>query len=219
MAMRKSQHGDDLVETIIRKGGRYPEQLLAAFRRGHPVTNLRSLLDSTDEGVLQSAAWIMSELGEAAAPLLPACAQLLQHPSHRVRFYALECVARFSGEPDGALIAAAIQLLRDEDTGVRWQALMFISRAANEQLACTVPEQADQELASLTEWLFSLETAANASGDIVSKMTSTILVERSFAAAGAYRMRLSDPGPLMVATGSNDPDIASFAAGVLTSTR
>ena len=89
--------------------------LLKQFFDGLPVSNLRAALRSEDDEVVRRAAWLLSELGVKAAPLIDEVPRLLGHSDRTVRFWALDAVL-VAGDPTcGEAFALAIQLVENSD--------------------------------------------------------------------------------------------------------
>jgi len=64
--------------------------LLAECLNGYAISNLRRLIRSNRDGAIKTGAWIVSELGGAARPLMADVEFLLQHPLRYARFFALD---------------------------------------------------------------------------------------------------------------------------------
>jgi hypothetical protein len=207
------RHANQLVEELLQGGtDDSAHQLLEEFFRGYPVHQLRRLLDSADERVAKVGAWIASELGPRAIPLLDTFPALLSHPSRYVRFFVLDAVLVCATEADGDLLGRAIQLLRDKDDAVRWKALTFVAKASLAQLEASVSQQGDTQLAALSSWLVRLEGSSDSAAQVTAKLGDVDELERLVAAAGAYRLSKSSPHLLKLASESDDSEVASFAA-------
>lgn len=212
-ALENTERGDRLVASMSRGySDRGAHELLAAFFQGYPVDRLRALLASPEEATARTAAWILSELGFAAAPLRDTFEGLLNHPARYVRFHALDAVLTCATPQDEVLLAKTVGLLHDHDDAVRWKALGFIAHASTGQLVGSTGQQSDPQLARLTRWLVDLDTGSGAGDRIIQALASTEPVERKFAVAGACRIDLNDPHPFTYALQSHHAEIASFAA-------
>jgi hypothetical protein len=205
------QDADRTLRQVLRSGDdEDAHRLLQAFFAGYPVENLRPLLDSSDERVAKSGAWIASELGLKAAPLVDAFFALLEHRSRYVRFFVLDAVLVCATELDSALVARGVQLLRDSDDAVRWKALNFIAKVSLSVLANSVPRQKDVYLAELTSWITHLN-AIDSLAQITSRLYSADGLNRLIACAASYRLHGSHPQLLELASRSEDIEVASFA--------
>ena len=108
--------------------------LLREFQTGRGIEDLRLLLTSWDQAVVESGVWIASELGGAPSPLLADFVTLLRHPSKNVRFLAIDCVLSCATADELAELAAVLPLIDDAEPSVRWKAESFLMRATSEQL-------------------------------------------------------------------------------------
>jgi hypothetical protein len=204
--------GNQLLEQVeAGAGDAVAHRLLQQFFSGYPVDNLRRLLESNAEHAVRVGAWIASELGARALPLLQNIAPLLHHRSRYVRFFLLDPVLVCAGHEDGPILASAVGLLRDVDDAVRWKALQFITRATSQQLASSIAFQGDSQLAQLTEWLVNLDGHPDKSGEIEERLNADASIDRLFAAAAAVRNAQYDLAPLRRAAASLDNDVKSFA--------
>jgi hypothetical protein len=93
--------------------GRLSNDLLDEFCRGFPVENLKLLIDSNLLGARGTAAFIATELGLKASPLLKDIAKLLDMPTPRARYDALETLWKCSTYRDGWAIGAVLRCLDD----------------------------------------------------------------------------------------------------------
>ncbi len=216
MTSANQRPGDHLIDVIDRESAdeSAANDLLRECQSGYPVENLRRLLTSHHEAAVRCAAWIVSELDQAALPLLPEIALLLRHPSRHVRFFALDAVLLLASAADGELIASAIGLINDPDEAVRWKCMQFLRRATTIQLRAAVPHLLDIALARRVKWL--LETIEkNAASEILLSLGDQDSMMRLFAAAAAARLAPRSVAPLEHAAASPDPEVASFARDVL----
>ena len=128
---------DELIDRILRNEddtGKDANELLPLLGGDYPVSNLRRLFVSDHDEVVKTAAWIASELGTRATPLLSDVVQLLHHRVPYVRAFATDVVLVAATPVNAHLIAGAVHLIADEDKGVRWKATDFLARATAEQL-------------------------------------------------------------------------------------
>ncbi|MFI9557852.1 hypothetical protein [Nonomuraea endophytica] len=212
----QTQTGDALVARILARPddetrGQVANDLLDELFGGYPVENLRTLLHSGDDDAVQNGAWLLSELGEGAAPLLDEVPGLLAHPRLQVRFFAVEFVLLATDERHGDVIAQVLTLTRDADTAIRWQVLHFLAMASTEQLMAGLSRLIDPEVGRLTAWLVASDTEDPDPGEVVAGMDGDDPVARLFAAAIATRMAEDDAALLRHATRARDEEISSFA--------
>jgi hypothetical protein len=77
-----ASRGDELIDRL-RAGGNdsSANDLLTEVFRGHPVESLRRLLHGDEETAAKAEAWILSELGVRAAPMMADIVALLGLPA------------------------------------------------------------------------------------------------------------------------------------------
>lgn len=191
--------------------GRDVNELLSELHRGYPVEKLRPLLQTGNVSAVRAAAWLASELGSLAAPLLHDVPGLLTHSESYVRFYALDVVLVNAGHDDGELLARAAILVVDSVESVRWKALQFLARASEEQLAVSIPCQRHQGIAAFTAWLLD----SHRSDEVIERLEAPDQLTRRFAAVAAARMCDRDPAALERAAETSDHEVADFAKYVV----
>jgi hypothetical protein len=213
----QTQTGDDLIERVLAHAddddvlGPAANDLLEEVFAGYPVDNLRRLLRSDAEKVVRTGAWLLSELGELAAPLADELPALLASPLRQVRFFAVETVLN-AGDADGPLAARALALVRDGDDAVRWKVLSFLAEAGTEQLAAGAEALEDAELKELAEWLVRLDTEEIDPREVVARLEGGDRTARMFAAAAAARLSDEEDTNLLAhAATAEDEEIRSFA--------
>ncbi|GGO77898.1 hypothetical protein [Nonomuraea cavernae] len=213
----QTQAGDDLIGTILTHSadddvlGPAANDLLDEFFTGYSVENLGRLLHSGDDKAVQTGAWLLSELGDLAGPLMAEVPELLAHPLPRVRFYTIDAVLMNGDAQDGPIIAQTLTLTRDPDEAVRWKVLGFLATASTEQLSAGAACLEDVQLKELTEWLVRLETEEFDPRDVLVRLEGNDRVARLFAAAAAA----GDADLLAHAATVEDEEVRSFAQGQL----
>jgi hypothetical protein len=175
---------------------------------------LRVLVHSDREQAVRAAAWIISELGEAARSLRAEIAFLIRHPLRYARFFALDAVLMIASSADGLLIAEAIRLMTHQDKAIRWKAMSFLSRATPQQLKAGLRSESDFRIARLVRWLLDVSSPDRAA-DIIAALGDPDPLVRRFAAAAAARMVTVTRMPLTEAVASADSEVASFAQDML----
>jgi hypothetical protein len=98
------------------------------------------VLRSDDDDVVRAGAWIASELGVAAAPVIDDLTPLLGHPLKSVRNLAVDAVLAAASAADGEVIARTLGLIEDAEDAVCWKVLHLLARASSEQLRAALPE-------------------------------------------------------------------------------
>ncbi|MEW9555329.1 hypothetical protein [Nonomuraea sp. NPDC050783] len=208
--------GDELVrrilddETSSRARSRATSYLLRELGRGYPVERLAPLLMSDDPEVVQSGAWLVSEMGGKGVVLRGLITRLLDHAADRVRFHALDSLLCWATPADGVAIATAISKVIDTSSAVRWKALRFLAALGRSELEAGAASLQGR-LKELTLWLAGHEMDAFDRSEILTRLDASEPLVRSFAVAAAARMSWQDPSLLAHAKQSTDDDIREFA--------
>ncbi|MFI7129036.1 hypothetical protein ACIBQ1_25260 [Nonomuraea sp. NPDC050153] len=213
----QTQAGDDLIQRIRAHShaddvvGPAANDLLSELYEGYPVGNLAGLLHSGDDSAVRTATWLLSELGELAAPMMDEIPALLAHPSAQVRFYAVEVVLVNGEARHGPTIAQVINLSTDYDTGVRWRVLGFLAAASTDQLVAGAANLAAGPVKELAEWLIRLDFEEPDPREVLARLEGPDPTARLFAAAAAGRLSEEDTGLLEHAVNAEDEEIRTFA--------
>jgi hypothetical protein len=207
--------GDELLARVLSGegwGAGTANDLLNEFFRGYPVENLIMLLQSDDEVVTQSGAWIASELGGDARPILNCLLPLFKHRNLRVRYYSVETVLTAAGDEDGEIVGGAVALITDQERPVRQMAFQLMTRADSSLLTAGVPFVGDPEMAALLEWALKV---ADDPCDIEARLHDSNSLKQLFAVIAAARIYTPSPQYLQLATSLDDSDAQSFAISEL----
>lgn len=196
-------------------------ELTNHFRRGFPLERLRELFRSDQPDVVASAAYIASELGSTATPLIDEFPRALAHPESWGRSAGLDCVWNCATTGHGALIAHALLLLDDPSIYTRGVAILHLEYAPAALIMAALPFlKAARHYAVLT-WFASGKSRDHA--EIVSKLRSEDPLERRVALAAAARPTgaaasgsIQDEEALIAAAETGDPEVAMFAKDVTT---
>ncbi len=208
-----TRRGDELVRQLLTgSDDAAAADLATEIWRGFPAVDILPLLRGSDIAA-GAGAWVLSEIGELADPLLREVPALLQHSARNARFFALD-VALVRGATNPEIMIAALGLLRDRDEAVRWKALGFLARASTDQLRAGSPGPHDPELAEQLTWLLGLDRATDPSAQIMERLLEPNPLARLVAAGAAARRAPIDLTPLEQAITSSDPDVATFASDV-----
>lgn len=212
------RHGDELVGRLLHsqltpeERGADSYDLLNELFRGYPMASLVPLLRSDDPGVVEAAAWLLSELGSRAAPLIGEVDALLESPSRKVRYWAIDVVNTSAGAADGRVISKALQLLGDDDVAVRRAALYFLSRASELQLTAAAEQPGHSEMSALVNWLRDIVTAEEAVPVLLERLATGDHLTRTFAVAAAYRTGQRGRSVLERAALLGEDDLSVFAS-------
>jgi hypothetical protein len=198
-------------EDIPGEEGRAANDLLREVFDGYPAQNLGRLIHSGSDRAVASGAFVVSELGAQAAPIINEVDFLLGHPLREARFDALDAALTAASIDHGAILAKAVMLVADPDQAVRWKALNFLARSTPDQLAAAVPYLEDRHVADLAAWLASEGSDPVSLPDIRSRLQDPDKATRMFAAAAASRVAAASRQGLEDAAASDDTDIRHFA--------
>jgi hypothetical protein len=197
--------------------GAFLNDLLEQFQKGYPVQRLLSLLSSSDDRLLGSAAFIASELGGVPGPVLTEIARLLDHPATLIRGEAIDCVLVSATRDHGAEIAKVVSMLGDHEPGVRWSVMQFLARAAHEQLhaGMILLENSRPKSPHLQGLRWLLSEKASIPEEVIALLRGQDSTLRKFAAAAAARIAEVNPTPLFVANSVQDTEVKDFASSWL----
>ncbi|MFC4118729.1 hypothetical protein [Nonomuraea zeae] len=221
----QTETGDDLIERIRTHSaedgvvGPAANDLLDELFKGYPVENLTRLLHSDDEVVVRTGAWVLSELGELAAPLMDEVPALLASPIRNVRYFAIEVVLASADEQHGPAIAQVLNLSADPDGALRWKVLNFLAEATVEQMQAGAAGLNPGQVRELAEWLVLQETGEPDPAGVTVRLEVGDPVTRLFAAAAAAWLSDEDLSLLERAATVEDEEIRSFAQERLTELR
>lgn len=210
----------DLMERARRGDADAAHELIDHFRRGYPLEQLRELFRSESPQAVASAAYIASELGSGATPLVEEFPRALRHVESWGRSAAIDCVFNCASIENGELVAMALRLLDDPSVYPRGVALFRLRFADSNLIRAALPFLKTEPLGEFLDWLVSNESAIHAS--IVEKLGSSNALERRVALASAARPTGSTlsgnvraPKALVLAASSQDAEVAEFARSTL----
>lgn len=204
---------DEMIELLLAASdndGKVANELLSEFWRGYPIENLRRLFVPAASG---DAAFIVSELGEKARPLIKEIASLVDHERPRIRGDAISALSMCTTWEDDWAVAKVVMGLSDEHSGVRWtasNALRYMDsktlRAGFEHLH---RDQPSSVYARFKGAFLALERRPKtAIATLQHLLSDEDAVARRFGAAMAARPRLFiDRAFIALAEASSDPDV------------
>jgi hypothetical protein len=208
---------NQLIDTITSNpnssdDGMLANQLLREFHRGYPVDALRPLLESSNEKIVRAAAFIASELGSKARPLLDAVVNLLNHKNKFIRADAICSILTCTRADDINEIGKVILLLDDSDWPIRWKVMEFLSLASPDQLEGGLKYfemvEGYPDHTSGLKWLLS--AGSGKPDEIMSWIEDTSAVRRKFGTIAAARKPYKNTALLDLAILSGDHDIKTF---------
>ena len=180
--------------------------VLAQIYGGAPVSDVERLLRSQSLAAVEAGAWIASELGHFARPLLPAILDVLHTGSATARFFSIDAIL-LCADDNGEAVAAAISRINDEDAAVRWKAMRFLVRVGSVRLE-TSEQFLEEEVQEAVRWLLRLKT--NQSEDVLRRLHSERWVDRAFAAVAVVRLKIRTTQGSGVVPMVEDDEIRSF---------
>ncbi len=214
---RDHSRGDELLERLRSQvatdedDGSDGNCLLREFFRGYPLERLRELLESDNPTAVRTGAWIMSELGVQAAPIMASADRLLDHPEPGARFWTIDAVIVNASKDDGELVAKTLAVVDDPDERIRWKATWFTSWATIEQIGVGVPYLSGSVREAIV-WLVNLGTDREMTAEVISRMEAPERTTRLVAAAAAARLAAKGQrSSLESAVSSTDPEVSVFA--------
>jgi hypothetical protein len=210
--------GDELLARVL-SGDEWESgisnDLLNEFFRGYPIDNLVRLLRSDDERVVQSGAWIASELARESKPILKHLIPLFDSPNTRVRYYCVETVLTAATDEDGEVVGSAISRIADDERPVRRMTFELMTRADRSPLLAGVPYVKDSQIADLLEWALEVESESRDDDEIAARLRESDGLGRLFAVVAAARVYRRNPHYLQLAASLDESDAQSLAASEL----
>lgn len=215
----KETRGDELLARVL-AGDEWASgissDLLIEFWHGYPIRNLVPLLHSKDERVVESGAWIASELASRARPILEDLVPLFEHPAVRVRYYCVETVLTASTGEDGEVVGRAIARIADDERPVRRMTFQLMTRADRSPLLAGISYVSDHTIAGLLKWALQVESESPEDDEeITERLHRSDERERLFAVIAAARVYTRNPHPLQLAASLGESDAQTFAASEL----
>jgi hypothetical protein len=210
--------GDELLARVLSGdewGSGVANDLLNEFFRGYPIEKLSTLLHSDNEQVLQSGAWIASELAQDARPVLGDLVTLFDSPNVRVKYYAIETVVTAATQRDGEVAARAASLIGDPELPVRRASFQLLARADTAVLAASLPYVVDRQIAAPLAWALEVDSESRDSDEITSRLQEPDELGQRFAVIAAARVYRRNPHYLQHAASLDESDAQSLAASEL----
>jgi hypothetical protein len=192
--------------------------LLDEVFRGYPFDKLVPFLHGDDPGMVESIAWILSELGEGGpayagtAAYMPEVDRLLGNSAVVVRLHAILAVMSAAGKSDGVTIAKAIRQATDGSSAIRSMVRLLLAYGTDEQLRAGLANLQAGAVCEELEWLLNRGSDPALSSDVVRRLDNGDELGRMFALAAAARVGRYDSRPLEHASRSSDEDVSKFAA-------
>jgi hypothetical protein len=210
--------GDELLARVL-TGDEWESgianDLLKEFFRGYPVDNLVKLLRSDNQKVVESGAWIASELAREARSVLTDLLPLFEYPDPRVRCHVIETTLTAATATEGEVIARAVTRMSDADQRVRRRAFELTARADQSPLVAGVPYMKEPEIAGLLEWALEVESESRDDDEIAVRLRESDGLRLLFAVVAAARVYGRNPHYLELAASLSESEAQSLAASEL----
>jgi hypothetical protein len=208
----------DLLENPdISDSGHVANDLLRSFHRGFEVANLVPLLQHPNVKVVKVAAFIVSELGNRAAPLIMEVGKLLKHPIMSVRFDAIDCMLSNATVKDADKIVSVLTLLQDNEGAIRRKVMDFLARVSEAYLSAALKflEIHDRGSLHVVGLKGLVDTCKWSQAGLEKLVESDNDVLRKYGVVAAVRMEVASDELLQSFASANDDDVSRFANGVL----
>jgi uncharacterized membrane protein len=216
--MKYNSRGSQLIsemltnsEEFYKKGKSY--QLLQEYFDGFPIETLKPLLNSSNNFIQRSVAWIVSELGVEASGMIRDIVKLLDVDDQFVRYHALESIMICSfGEKVNEFINV-IHSLEADNGVIRVHAMTLISNANSLQLNAAIHSLTDhsETKESHLEGLSALLKADSLNPEFILNMIMHIdSVKRKYGAILAKKLMQKFPKLIFHVAMSEDTDLRNF---------
>jgi hypothetical protein len=227
--MISSVRADQLIATLresrdVHERDEASYELLKEVFHGYPFDLLVPILHGDDPRMVESVAWVLSELGSGRAgaivpgPDYPGIAEymdevdwLLGYPTTAVRFHSIGSVLSAASAADGTTIAKALRQATDHQRAIRYVVLRLLAYGSDDQLRAGLANLEQGPVREQLEWLLTQGGDPARSADVVHRLDEGAELERMFALAAAVRVGRYDLGPLEHASRSSNEDVAKFA--------
>ena len=215
--MRPSAEADQLIRDLLADPRRFADsgrgyKLLQAYFKGAPLDTLRPLLRSGDLLMQREAAWVASELGVQAFPLLDDVVPLIDSGDRYLTFHAMESVAVCATGVRAAEFVRVVAKLENPDEVLRSLSMFLMSNAENSQLAGAV----EGELHTVhREGLRLLLDASACDEAVLAFLRSDEPLRRRYGAVAAARLYEKNPRLIEEVRTMEDGEVGSFVDSVL----
>lgn len=209
--------GAELLRELAADPRRFVERgrshdLLQLYFDGLSVETLRPFVVSDDEHIRRSVAFILSELGARARPLVADVGTLLASSVPRVRADAMDVLTVCSVGEHAQLFAHVVRGLDDADPAFRAHAMDLVANADASQLDAArrtfEASSGDHPHVSLLERLVGAEIAP---ASVSQMLRAPGALERRYGAIAAARVARRAPAFLDEAAASEDEGVRAFA--------
>lgn len=218
--MKPSARVAQLIEELLADPSGFADrgrayQLLQAYFSGAPLETLRPLLRSADAHVRRAAAFVVSELGVKACPVLDDVLSLMNSGDRYLTFHAMESTALCATGERSKEFFHIVGKLEDPDEVLRSLSMFLMSNAAASQLgaALTLAERSRHN--AHEEGLRVLIDASASDEAVLTLVHSDQPLRRRYGAVAAARLYELRPQLLKNAEATEDRDVDSFMSSFL----
>jgi HEAT repeat protein len=213
----------ELIQDLLAEPSRFADagrahELLQAYFKGAPVDTLRPLLRSEDLRIRRAAAFVVSELGRQASPVLDDVTSLMNSGDRYLIFHAMESITVCATGEGAAEFLHVVMKLEDPDAVLRSLAMFLMSNADASQLGAAYDlmkgEPSDHQLG-----LELLMEPSATDESILALIASDKPLRRRYGAVAAARSYEKSPRLIETAAVSEDDDIGSFVKAFIRSRR
>lgn len=214
-----NQRGNELVDDLLanpeefdRRGRSY--DLLQEYFHGFPLETLRPLLKNRDALVQRAAAFVGSELGKKAAPLVDDFVPLISSGNRYLAYHAMEVLVVCARGALADRFSHVLKALECDDEVLRALAMRLVSRADLAQIGAAASALGAARLdAAHDRGLFVLRQADQATAEGVEALLDAPWpLDRKYGGIAARRLALSQPALVERAALSEDTEVRRFIA-------
>jgi hypothetical protein len=212
---------DQLIDELLAEPRRFADsgrayELLQTYFKGAPLDTLRPLLRSGDFLVQRAAAFVISELGVQACPLLDDVVPLIDSSDRYLAFHAMESVTVCATGARAPEFVHVVAKLEDPDEVLRSLSMFLMSNAETSQLVGAVEGGLHSEH---QEGLRLLVDASVSDEAVLAFIHSEEPLSRRYGAIAAARLYEKNPRLINEVRTNEDGEVGSFLDSVLRSRR
>lgn len=209
-----SDKGSELIDELLGDPAKFCDNgraygLLQAYFAGFPKETLRPLLRHNDVWVQRSAAFVVSELGSAAASLVDEFPSLLSSPDEHVVWYGMEALAVCAKGTSAPLFGHVASMLESKSEPIRHLAMRLMTRVDASQLEAAREyfDDRGQQAQVHSRELRALTVEHPEERAIAAMVEDSDPLNRRYGAIAAIRFRRRFPALQALLEQSNDPDV------------
>lgn len=213
------EKADALLAELLQEPERFDGEgkaysLLQFYFHGFPLQTLVPLLGHNNVHVRRSAAFVVSEIGKAALPLVDHMAKLTIDSDRHIQWYALESVMVCSAEESPENFVHVAIKLECDDLSICQLAMRLISRSTTAQLKAALHQAGKGNFLSNSHAVglaLLLRLSEVADRVLLDHLESPDKLIQRYGAIAALQRSAASPVLLAAARRSGDPAVAEFA--------